>query len=553
MVCFFVLVAEIIFWNEFQVRFNFISVDYLVYRQEVTDNIAESYPVVKILMGVLFASLLVYWFLFPYIKHALNQREAFKQRAIMTLILIVMPVFFYTLLDQRPMHSFVNTHQNELAGNGSYQFFSAFRNNELDYSLFYTTINNNEAILGLKKEVVEKNSYFVDEKAADIRRDIVGQGEEKTLNVMLVMVESLSAKYLGVFGNEKGLTPNLDKLSEQSVFFSQFYATGNRTTRGLEAVTLSIPPTPGRSIVKRIGKESNMWSLGNVFKLKGYDVRFVYGGRGYFDNMNAFFSGNGYTIVDQSNVPEKEISFKNAWGMADEDLYTQAIKSADEAFNHQKPFMLQLLTTSNHRPFTYPNNRIDIPSGSSRAGAIKYTDWAIGDFISRAKKKPWFDDTVFIFVADHTAGGAGKTALPVSRYHIPFFIYSPSNFKAQRVTKLSSQIDLAPTIFGMLNFSYESVAFGKNILEMKPFEERALIGNYQHLGYYTPGVLSVISPRKKLTKQFNPEDGSLDIVTVKDDDTHMRRALYYYQGADYIYQNNLNYWIRFRFRFWKPW
>jgi len=132
------------------------------------------------------------------------------------------------------------------------------------------------------------------------------------MNIVLVTVESLSAKYLGSFGDKRGLTPNLDELRQQSLFFSRFYATGTRTDRGLEAVTLSIPPTPGRSIVKRIGRETGYASLGQQLAARSYDSVFLYGGRGYFDNMNAFFSSNGYRIVDQGSVPEGQISFKES-------------------------------------------------------------------------------------------------------------------------------------------------------------------------------------------------------------------------------------------------
>jgi phosphoglycerol transferase MdoB-like AlkP superfamily enzyme len=159
---------------------------------------------------------------------------------------------------------------------------------------------------------------------------------------------------------------------------------------------------------------------------------FVYGGRGYFDNMNAFFSGNGYRVVDQSSVDEAEIHFKNAWGMADEDLYRQTLKLADADYARQQPFLLQLMTTSNHRPYTYPDNRIDIKSGNGRDGAVKYTDYAIGQFLEQARQKPWFDNTIFIFVADHTAGSAGKEDLPITNYQIPLFIYAPKMIEASR-------------------------------------------------------------------------------------------------------------------------
>ena len=214
-----------------------------------------------------------------------------------------------------------NTYQRELASNGPFQFFAAFRNNELDYQQFYATLPAQEMASLLRDEVREPNARFIGSDPQDIRRLIDNPGEPQRLNVVLVTIESLSAKYLGSFGDTRGLTPNLDELRQQSLSFSNFYATGTRTDRGLEAITLSIPPTPGRSIVKRIGRESGYGSLGQQFNALGYDSVFIYGGRGYFDNMNAFFGGNGYRIVDQSSVAESDMAFKNAWGMSDEDIY----------------------------------------------------------------------------------------------------------------------------------------------------------------------------------------------------------------------------------------
>ncbi len=539
----FIVVAEVLFWQEFQTRFNFISVDYLIYRQEVVDNITQSYPVAWFLAVIFLLAAFIYRWLLPSIRRALNCEETFRCRVLISSVLFLLPVSAYATLDQRLMNFSGNVYQNELAGDGPYQFVAAFRNNELDYNRFYVSLDENRASRILRKELQETNSQFDDDTTFSIRRVITAQGKEQHFNIMLVMIESLDAEYLAEFGSDKGLTPNLDKLAKQSLLFGQFYATGNRTTRGLEAVTLSIPPTPGRSIVKRLGHESGFWSLGNVLKSKGYDTRFVYGGRGYFDNMNAFFTGNGYTVVDQSNVPEEDIGFKNAWGMADEYLYHQVIKLADTAYSQGQPFFFHLLTTSNHRPYTFPDGRIDLPSGKGgRYGAVKYTDWAIGDFLAQAQQKPWFNDTLFVFVADHTADSAGKTALPLYRYHIPLLIYSPAHISAQQVDKVASQIDLAPTLLSILNMSYESSAFGKDILSMNQEDERALVGNYQHLGFYAQGTLSVLSPRQHLSQQRNPENRNPDIITVNKNDPHMLRGIPYYQGADYIYRNGLNTW-----------
>lgn len=535
----FILVAELLFWDEFSVRFNFISVDYLVYRREVTDNIRESYPLPLYLGAILVGSSLVYWLVSGRIRAALDVQESFRHRAAYAGGLLLLPVLSFLLVNQDLREFSANSYQNELASNGPYQFIAAFRNNELDYYKFYPTLPDSTAAKLLQQEVRPQQA---NSPSFDIRRPIDNPGSERRLNIFLVMVESLSADFLGTFGNAENLTPNLDRLAEQSMLFTNLYATGTRTTRGLEAVTLSIPPTPGRSIVKRIGHETNLWSIGNVLKQKGYDVEFIYGGRGYFENMNAFFAGNGYGIIDQSSTPNDEMGFTNAWGMADDDLYNQAIKAADAAYSAEKPFFFHLMTTTNHRPYTYPDGRIDIPSGSGRFGAVKYTDWAIGQMIEQARKKPWFQDTLFVIMADHTSGSAGKVALPVPKYHIPMLIYSPEHIAAQKVDALSSQIDVAPTLLALLNMDYESAFFGKNILTMRPQDERALIGNYQKLGLYADNRLSILSPKRRMTRQIDPTGPDPVEAPVAVPDTQIERDIAYYQGASYIYSQHLNAW-----------
>ena len=538
----FIAVAEFLFWEEFSVRFNFISVDYLVYTREVTENISESYPLPLLLGGILIITVLVFWQLRPTLQRILTTREPFRKRAGKSIAWLVLPLAAYGLVNQ-DLHQFsTNNYQNELAANGPYQFIAAFKNNNLDYDQFYASLPPSQASDLLKQEIAEANNTFASNDLFQIRRYIDNPGQEKTLNIILIMVESLSARYLGVFGNKRANTPNLDRLAAESLFFTRIYATGTRTTRGLEAVTLSIPPTPGRSIVKRIGHESNMWSLGNVLKEKGYDVRFLYGGRGYFDNMNAFFAGNGYQIIDQSSVPDEDMVFTNAWGMSDEDLYTQAIQAAGQASESKQPFFFHLMTTSNHRPYTYPDGRIDIPSGTGRSGAIKYTDWAIGDFLQRAKQKPWFEDTLFVIIADHTARSAGKMDLPVNKYHIPLMIHAPGQIIGQKVDKLASQIDLAPTLLALLNMDYTSTFFGKNIFSTPQDEERALIGNYQKLGFYQPGRLSILAPKKRMVLHVNPESNSPETIILKSPGDQTRKNIAYYQGASYIYKHQLNSW-----------
>ncbi|WP_205342980.1 LTA synthase family protein [Denitrificimonas caeni] len=540
----FTAVSEWLFWDEFSVRFNFIAVDYLVYSKEVIDNILESYPVYPLLAGLALLAVVLTVMLKKPLHKALRVPESKVLSRLPGLaVLIALAGLSGLLLSQDfPRGSDGNSYQRELAANGPYQFFAAFRNNELDYPSFYATLDEQQVGALLRAEVEESHARFVSDNPLDIRREITYQGAPRHLNVVLVTIESLSAKYLGSFGDERGLTPNLDKLRRESLAFTNLYATGTRTDRGLEAITLSVPPTPGRSLVKRIGRESGFASLGQQLNAQGYDSVFVYGGRGYFDNMNAFFSGNGYRIVDQSSVPDSEMSFTNAWGMADEDLYAQTLKIADADHAQGKPFFLQLMTTSNHRPYSYPDGRIDIASGEGREGAVKYTDYAIGEFLRQAQQKPWFAETIFVFVADHTAGSAGKEDLPVSNYHIPMFIYAPHYLQPNEIDTLVSQIDIAPTLLGLLNQSYISTFFGRDILRPEAaLRGRALLGNYQHLGLFDGGDLAILSPRKTVRRHDDALGVSYERRTNKSNEL-VQRDIAYYQGASYDIAQGLLKW-----------
>ncbi|SHM61946.1 LTA synthase family protein [Phytopseudomonas punonensis] len=539
----FTATAEWLFWDEFGVRFNFIAVDYLVYSEEVINNILESYPVYPLIAALALAAVFLAVALRKPVSKALSAPLMPHKTALGAWGLLFAGALLGTLAVNQnfPRGLGGNAYQNELASNGPFQFFAAFRNNELDYMKFYATLPAEQVGSLLRQEVAESNTRFVNDDPEDIRRVVDNPGPEQRHNVVLVTVESLSARYLGAFGDPRGLTPNLDALSKQSLFFSNLYATGTRTDRGLEAITLSMPPTPGRSIVKRIGRESGYASLGQQFKDKGYDSVFMYGGRGYFDNMNAFFGGNGYRIVDQSSVASDEMTFQNAWGMSDEDLYTQTLRVADADHAAGKPFFLQLMTTSNHRPYTYPEGRIDIPSGRGREGALKYTDYAIGRFLAEAKSKPWFANTLFVFVADHTAGSAGKEDLPVANYHIPMFIYGPGIVTPAEVTRLTSQIDIAPTLLGLMGFDYTSTFFGHNVLRDDAPAGRALIGNYQHLGLFDGQDLAILSPKRAMRRHDDALGISREQVAAKSDRL-VERDIAYYQGASHNFTHDLLSW-----------
>lgn len=487
--------AEWTFWDEFGSRYNFIAVDYLIYTNEVIGNIRESYPVAPILGGLTLLAGLIAWGVRHWLWASHHVESRYSGRAGWLLLLLAAPLLSFSFVDFRLKDQSANRYVNALSGNGIYEFFAAAYNNELDFATFYHSLPIDQAFARVREQLPTRHSRLASKDARDLTRIVSYPGPEKRLNVILISVESLSASFMTRFGNRKGITPRLDALAKQSLLFTNLYATGTRTVRGLEALALSVPPTPGQSIVKRPNNDS-LFSLGGVFKSKGYDVRFMYGGYGYFDNMNDFFDGNGYQVIDRTAIPAERIHHENIWGVADEDLFTQALLEADKAHAGGKPSFMQIMTTSNHRPFTYPEGRIDIPSKTGRSGGVKYTDWAIGDFIDRAAAKPWFADTVFVIVADHCASSAGKSDIPVNRYHIPALVFSPKHVPAAEFDRLTSQIDLLPTLLGLLNFSYKSRFLGYDMFDLEAGRERIFLGTYQDLGYVRNGKLVKLDSRR---------------------------------------------------------
>jgi phosphoglycerol transferase MdoB-like AlkP superfamily enzyme len=436
-------------------------------------------------------------------------------------------------LDERYKEFSADAQANELAGNGYFDFWHAFWANEIDYDRFYKTLPHARAVAQLGLELASHRTQVQVSQKPQVR-EIVNAGPEKPLNVVMVSVESLSAEFLSPFGNPRLLTPALDRLAKEGLLFTRLYATGTRTVRGLEALTLSVPPTPGHSIVKR-PDNANLFTVGEVFKQRGYEPIYLYGGYGYFDNMNAFFSGNGYTVIDRTALKPEEIHFENIWGVADEDLFTLTLRELDQRYAKGTKFFAHVMTTTNHRPFTYPEGRIDIPSKTSRDGGVKYTDYAIGRFIEQARGKPWFDDTVFVIVADHTHKGRGRQELPIENYHIPLIIYSPKHVAAGRVDTIASQIDVAPTLLGLLNFSYPSRFFGHDILRDGPSHQRALMANYQTVGYYEEGRTVELKPNGRVrvvmadTGKPAPDDELSRHLT--------EEAISYYQLASEAYRH----------------
>lgn len=488
----FTAVSEFIFWNEFSSRFNFIAVDYLIYTREVIGNIRESYPVGTILsviaavaVGLFFAVRKPFW------RAAQADASSLRRRIAVTAVTSMLPLLSFWAIGDNMRERIASPSARELAGDGYYEFLRAFRNNDLDYRAFYRN-------LPLEEARPELRAHFPGMEwpgPLAIEHKVKAAGHIKPLNVVLVSIESLGADFVESFGGRKGLTPNLDRIAAHGLMFTNLYATGLRTVRGLEALTLSVPPTPGHAVPMRKNNKG-LQTLGGVFRDNGYESLYLYGGYSYFDNMQDFFGGNGYTVIDRTAIAKEDISHETIWGVADEDLFRLALREIDRRAEAGKKVFAHIMTTSNHRPFTYPAGRIDIAPGHGRDGAVKYTDWAIGRFVEEAARRPWFKHTLFVFIADHTSHGRGRTDLPPENFRIPMIIYAPGIVRPRRVDTLASQIDVAPTVLALLNVTYTSHFFGHNVLAEGRQDPRAFFANYLTVGMLRDGMVVELSPKR---------------------------------------------------------
>lgn len=554
LIIFFSFFGEFTFWDEFQRRYNFIAVDYLIYTYEVVKNINESYPL-PILISAMLVLVLTSIFIvyrFGYFNKTFKNETTFKPKLIASFPWIIIVVISMMFITNKQADFSENRYNNELAKSGIYSFFAAFRNNELPYNEFYKTIPKEEAFQTVKASFLSSRNTYENPKENAIYRTVINTDSiQKSIkpNVIFICIESLSGDFLSEFGNKKNITPILDSLANKSLFFQNLYATGTRTVRGMEAITLSIPPTPGRSIVKRKNNQG-LFTIGEVFKQMGYERNFFYGGDGYFDNMNTYFGGNGFNIVDRgrgflldknitttrTNIEDDEVTFENAWGVCDMDIYNKVLKEADKAYETGKPFFDFVMTTSNHKPYTYPEGKIDIPSGTGRNGAVKYTDYAIGQFIKKAQQKPWFKNTVFVIMSDHCASSAGRWELDVKNYHIPALIFNLPNQPPEKVNKLASQIDVFPTLFSALHWNYKSNLFGNDIMSMQLQDERAFIGNYRKLGYLKDNKILILDEQKNANfYSWNPSDNSL--TTIPSEESFEKKSISFYEVSDDLYRN----------------
>ncbi len=523
-------VGEFFFWLEFSTRYNFIALDYLIYTQEVIGNIRESYPVNTLLAVIGAVAAIAVWATRGWLRGIETGRYSARTRLYLAALLVLWPLAAYSLTNLDQMYGSGNNYADELSGNGLYSLAAAFRRNELDYDRFYATIPDDQAKAILRQLGVKRLGGAIDVLAeAPAARPLPDFLLRRPRHVVMITVESLSGEFVGALGGKPGWTPNIDRIAAKGLLFDRLFATGTRTVRGLEATTLGTPPVPGQAIVRR-PNNGQLTTIGAILAHQGFASVFVYGGYSYFDNMAAYYSGNDYAVLDRTDFPADTIPAENIWGVADEGLFANVDALLSTPGAAEKPHFVQVMTTSNHRPYTYPDGRIDVPSPGGREGGVKYTDYAIGRFLDEAAQREWFKDTLFVVVADHCASVAGKVELPVAGYHIPMVFYGPEIVKPGRISGNISQIDVPPTLLDILGQPGEGFFFGRSVRELQGAPRGVFVSNYQSLGYYKNDLLTVLKPGK-VVESFAVDPDTFEMTPAGVDAQLREEAIAYYQTA----------------------
>ncbi|AEC18671.1 putative sulfatase [Pusillimonas sp. T7-7] len=327
-----------------------------------------------------------------------------------------------------------------------------------------------------------------------LHRQTPAQTRSRPLNLVLIVQESLGAQYVGNLGGA-GLTPELDELSKSAWNFTRAYATGTRSVRGLEAVTAGFPPTASDAVLRLSGAQSNFFTLAQLLKQHGYRSRFIYGGEAHFDNMKSFFLGNGFDeLHDRASF--KSPAFVGTWGASDEDMFNKLHGLLTEP--PSQPTLTLAFSVTNHSPWEYPAGRIVTDGNPATVeNTVRYADWAIGRFFEQARQSDYWQNTVFLIVADHDSRVGGASLVPLRHFHIPALILG-ADVAAKRDDRLISQIDLPPTLLSLMGLSTEHPMIGHDLTQAGG--GRAMMQYGENYGYLKEDALIVLEPHKAATQ-----------------------------------------------------
>ena len=336
-------------------------------------------------------------------------------------------------------------------------------------------------------------------------------------NVVIVVMESMASQYVESLGGEQAWTPELEAIGERGVMFDRLYAVGTRTGRALVGVLSGFPDLPGLPVAQNPNARGRFMALADLLAERGYHTLFIHGGNLEFNDIKRHVRGHGFqTVVDRQDfdehVRQKEIepfgppgeaAFTTFWSVDDQSLFLRADRMLCE---QRGPFFAVILTLTNHPTYEVPHDvfdwtvRRDHPSlpaeMSEEQRAVRYADWAVGDFVRRARRQPYFANTLFVFVADHCRSQRPAYPVDAANFHIYASMLGPAELigPPRRIATVLSQADLAPTILARLGGASRHCFFGRDAFRVEPDDGFALLQENGSIGFLRGRRLMCISP-----------------------------------------------------------
>jgi len=531
---FFVEASTQSFIAEFDSRPNYLYVEYLVHPREVFATLFGSH--LPELVGFTGISVLLAWVIIKWLRRDLSSNVFIP----IPLCLLAAPVsviivllMIRSTLDHHPVNPSVaafsqDSMVNQLPLNSPYSLLRAIYEQSRDSrnkGAAYGTMDDDEVLAIILHEAGFELSGAFDPAAPTLHHQRATMVRDKPLNLVIILEESLGAEFVGSLGG-RDLTPELDKLASQGIWLEQLYATGTRSVRGIEAIISGFTPTRRLGVVKLAETQSNFFTLASLLQSQGYQTSFIYGGAAHIDNMKRFFLNNGFqTIIEEKDFEQPE--FYGPWGVSDEDLFKRAHEEFSDA--GEQPFFSLVFTTTHHKPFDIPENRVVPEPGPDgrRATAVKYADYSLGRFVAMAHQSNYWENTIFLITADHNSRVYGDQLVPVHRFHIPGVIIG-GTIEARHIPGISSQIDMVPTLLSLIGVSSKHPAIGRDLSRGKyaAGAGRAMMQFHALLAYMENDRVIVLQPGLE-PRAFRRVSASNMILDTDVDPAMVRRALAY--------------------------
>ncbi|MGJ8619488.1 MAG: LTA synthase family protein [Methylophilaceae bacterium] len=544
----FLEMASFGFIAEYDVRPNRLFIEYLKYPQEVMPMLWNGFRV-HVFLGL--GALLITIYLMvrlasPWLKQE-NQLANVRYWILLPLIIVLVAFSIRSSLGHRPanpaMFAITNDNMvNSLILNSPYSVFYAIYNlkHEGQSSKVYGKMTPQEIMQEVeesRKTLQDKRSLLNDPTFPTLTLQQPSRQREKPLNIVIILEESLGATFVESLGGVP-VTPELEKLKQDGWWFENLYATGTRSVRGIEAVVAGFPPTPARSVVKLSLSQKNFTTLASILNGKGYTTEFIYGGESHFDNMRSFFMGNGFQQVIEEKDYVNPI-FVGSWGASDEDVFNRMHEQLTKHYASGKPFFTLAFSSSNHSPFEFPDGRIELYDAekATENNAVKYADYAIGEFFKKAKASDYYKDTLFLVVADHDIRVRGEDLVPVKNFHIPGVILG-ADLTAKSIKTVASQIDLPTTLLSLAGIEAKTPMIGRDLSsEPDDLAGRAMMQYKDNYAWMEGQALVVLRPEKEPTFGHYDKEAKKVVVinTPVDGDVLVKRAIAHALLPDWLY------------------